>query len=69
MTGCQILDESEAVLNECLDLARRYAVHGKQIHDCNIVATMKVHGIRALATRNPSDFTRYGKEIVVVPVF
>src|SRR4051812_29499544 len=32
-TGCAILDESEAVLQECLSLVRRFGVHGKQVHD------------------------------------
>ena len=39
--------------------ANRARMHGKQIHDCNIVATMKVHGVRRLATRNPDDFKRF----------
>lgn len=68
MTGCEILEESEAVLMECLALAQRYAVQGKQVHDCNIAATMRVHGARTLATRNPSDFKRYKDEISVVAV-
>ena len=66
--GCLILEEGEAVLLECLDMVRRFDVHGKQVHDCNIVATMKVHGVRTLATRNPSDFSRYGGELNVVAV-
>ena len=57
-SGCTILEESEAVLVECVALVRRFGVHGRQIHDCNIVATMKVHGLRRLATRNPDDFKR-----------
>jgi predicted nucleic acid-binding protein len=35
-------------------------VRGKQVHDCNIVATMRAHGVRRLATRNSGDFERYG---------
>jgi predicted nucleic acid-binding protein len=68
MTGCGILEESEAVLLECLDLARRHAVQGKQVHDCNIVATMRVHGVRTLATRNPSDFKRYKDDVSIVAI-
>jgi predicted nucleic acid-binding protein len=66
--GCLILEEGEAVLLECLDMVRRFDVHSKQVHDCNIVATMKVHGVRTLATRNPGDFSRYGGELNVVAV-
>lgn len=68
MTGCEILEEGEAVLLECLELARRYGVHGKQVHDCNIAATLIVHGVPTLATRNPSDFKRYKDEISIVAV-
>jgi predicted nucleic acid-binding protein len=69
MAGCQILEETEAVLLECLRLSREYAVQGKQVHDCNVAATMSVHGVSTLATRNPSDFKRYKNEISVVAVF
>jgi predicted nucleic acid-binding protein len=67
-TGCLILEEGEAVLLECLDMVGRFDVRGKQVHDCNIVATMKVHGVPTLATRNPADFSRYGSELEVVAI-
>ena len=59
MTGCKVLPENEAVLQECLSLIRSHGVHGKQVHDCNVVATMRIHGIRRLATRNATDFKRF----------
>lgn len=59
-TGCRHLEETENVMQECLELVRRFDVRGKQVHDCNIVATMRAHGVRRLATRNPADFERYG---------
>jgi hypothetical protein len=40
-------------------LVQQFEVHGKQVHDCNIVATMLAHGVRHLATRNAADFKRY----------
>jgi len=46
-------------LERCLRLVQQFEVHGKQVHDCNIVATMLTHGVRHLATRNAADFTRY----------
>lgn len=67
-TGCVLLGESEKSVRECLGLIRRHAVLGKQIHDCNIVATMVAHGVRRLATRNPADFKRFQQEIDVMPV-
>jgi predicted nucleic acid-binding protein len=60
MTGCTVLEETEGVLWELLDLVERFEVKGEQVHDCNIVATMRAHGIRRLATRNARDFERYG---------
>jgi predicted nucleic acid-binding protein len=68
MTGCTVLEEGEAVLSECLALGKQFQVRGKQVHDCNIVATMRVHAIGALATRNPADFKRYAEVIEVVAV-
>jgi predicted nucleic acid-binding protein len=67
-TGCTVLEEGEAVLSECLALAKRFGVRGKQVHDCNIVATMRVHGVRALATRNASDFKRYDELVEVIAI-
>jgi len=65
-TGCRIIGDDESVIAECIGLVQRFDVHGKQVHDCNIVATMKVHGVRKLVTRNASDFRRYGREIDVI---
>jgi predicted nucleic acid-binding protein len=59
MTGCVVLEENLAVFLECLSLIRRYGVHGKQVHDCNVVATMRAHGVRRPATRNAADFRRF----------
>lgn len=67
-TGCILLAENEAVVEECLSLVRHRGVLGKQIHDCNLVATMLAHGVRRLATRNPADFKRFHTEISVLSV-
>ena len=68
LTGCQVLDETVNVLHECLRLVQQFDVHGKQVHDCNIVATMLAHGVRHLATRNAADFKRYESLISVESV-
>jgi predicted nucleic acid-binding protein len=60
MTGCTVLEETEAVLAELLGLVERFEVKGRQVHDCNVVATMRAHGVHRLATRNAGDFLRYG---------
>lgn len=53
ITGCTVLDENEAVLRECLSLVRRHGVQGKQVHDCNIVATMKSSGVSSSGHKEP----------------
>lgn len=66
--ACTVLDELEAVHRTCIDFIRRFGVHGKPIHDCNIVATMVTYDIRLLATRNPSDFRRFHPEISLIAI-
>ena len=44
-----------------------YGLHGKRLHDANIVATMSIHGIRTLVTQNPGDFAPFD-EIDLVTV-
>lgn len=66
--GCVVLPDSEEVLSECLILVRRFGVHGKQVHDCNIVATMISCGVERLGTRNAADFRRFGRMIRIESV-
>lgn len=66
--ACTVLDELEVVHRVCLDLVRRFGVHGKQIHDCNIVATMTTYDVRLLATRNPADFRRFHPEVSFIAI-
>jgi predicted nucleic acid-binding protein len=64
-SSCTVLGDDEAVLAELLDLVRRHGVKGKQVHDANVVATMRANGISRLATFNVGDFQRYEDEIRV----
>lgn len=57
--ACVVFREDEAVLAELLDIVRKHGVKGKQVHDANIVATMRTNGVRRLATLNVADFERY----------
>ena len=52
-------------VDELLSLVATHAVRGKQVHDCNIVATMRANGVARLATRNASDFKRYADLILI----
>lgn len=65
LSACVAFEENEAVLTELLELVRRHGVKGKQVHDANIVATMRANGISRLATFNAGDFTRFEDEIAV----
>ena len=52
----RLLDETEAVSWDLRDLVRKHGLRGKRIHDANIAATLRAHGLQHLATNNPSDF-------------
>ena len=63
----QLYDETEEVAGRLRQLGLTYGLHGKRLHDANIVATMSTHGIRALITENPGDFALFD-EIDLVTV-
>jgi len=64
----EIADEDAAVTTILLDLLKSRTVQGKQIHDANIVATMRRYGIPTLLTHNTADFTRYLPDIDLLPL-
>jgi predicted nucleic acid-binding protein len=64
----EIADEDVAVTAILLDLLKSRTVQGKQIHDANIVATMRRYGIPSLLTHNTADFTRYVPDINLLPL-
>jgi predicted nucleic acid-binding protein len=64
----RIADEDGGVTTLLLDLLKTQRVHGKQIHDANIVATMRRYGIPQLLTHNTGDFTRYVPVIGLLPL-
>jgi len=64
----EIADEDAAVTAVLLGLLKSRTIQGKQIHDANIVATMRRYGIPSLLTHNTADFTRYVPEINVLPL-
>lgn len=65
----QIADEDATVTTLLLDLLKSRMIQGKQIHDANIVATMRRYGIQWLLTYNTTDFARYVSDISVLPLF
>jgi hypothetical protein len=55
LSACVVFEENEAVLTELLELVRRHGGKGKQVHDANIVATVRANGLKRLATLNVTD--------------
>lgn len=51
---------------QLLRLVRDVPMGGKQVHDANLVATMRAHGITRLLTFNDADFRRFGSLIELV---
>lgn len=54
-----VLDESRKVALRLLAIARTTPCTGRQLHDANVVATMREHGLTRLVTGNLSDFRRF----------
>ena len=54
-----LCDETEAAAVKLRRLGLKHGLRGKRFHDANIVATMSVHGIRALVTDNVRDFAAF----------
>lgn len=63
-----LVDDNPFVLDTLIDLVQKVTVAGKQIHDANIVATMRVHGVKHLFTHNVADFTRFSTFISLLPL-
>ncbi len=55
----QLFDETQDVARRLRQLALKHGLHGKRLHDANIVATMATHGIRKLVTQNQTDFAPF----------
>ncbi|MDE0365878.1 MAG: type II toxin-antitoxin system VapC family toxin [Gammaproteobacteria bacterium] len=55
----RLYDETEAAADKLRRLGLKHGLQGKRFHDANIVATMRVHGIRGLVTGNLRDFAAF----------
>lgn len=61
-----IADETQDVTTHLLTLLQAYPTRGKQIHDANIVATMRANHIDTLLTLNRDDFLRFEDQITLL---
>ena len=60
-----LLDETRESMNFLLEFVKTKRLKGKRIHDANILAVMKAHGVRRLYTYNPDHFKNFGPEFSV----
>ena len=68
LSRLELYDETEAVSKRLRQLVTAHNLHGKRLHDANIVATMVVHGIRTLLTQNAADFAPFNDiTILAIP--
>lgn len=64
----QVAADDAEVTALLLELAENPGARGKQVHDANIVATLRRHRISHLLTHNITDFRRYAPWVTVVPL-
>ena len=62
----RLLAEDGKVADQLLEVLDEVQCTGKQVHDANVVATMLVHGIDAIATSNIEDFARFQSRVRVI---
>jgi predicted nucleic acid-binding protein len=67
-TRAHLLAEARESFTELLVLIERYRITGKQIHDANLVAAMRVHRVPTLITANVQDFRVFEGIRVLEPV-
>jgi predicted nucleic acid-binding protein len=62
-----LLPDSEQIYPVWRRLVNDYGVHGKQVHDARLVASMLVNRLAHLLTLNGADFRRYSDITVLHP--
>lgn len=67
-TRFRIAEDGPTVTAQLLGLLATIPVGGRQVHDANIVATMRAHGLSRLLTHNTADFARFAAMIQVEPM-
>ena len=61
-----LLAEDGKVADRLLSLLADVECRGKQVHDANVIATMLVHGVRAVVTINLGDFARFEGHVALI---
>jgi predicted nucleic acid-binding protein len=65
-THFHIAEDNASVMSELVALLKTIPLGGKQVHDANIVATMRAYRIQQLLTLNPTDFARFSAFITIL---
>jgi len=61
-----VANDTAVVTEQLLALPQQVPFGGKQVHDANIGATMRVNGISQRITANHADFARFARYITVI---
>jgi len=64
----QVADEGAQVTTHLLALLTEVPIAGRQMHDANIVATMRAYQIPRLLTHNTDDFLRFAAFVEILPL-
>ena len=64
---CHLVPEPREVVAELESLVGANSLRGKRIHDANLVAAMRTHGIGTLLTANVDDFRPYEAVTALTP--
>ena len=67
LRSLSMYSETAEVSRRLRQLALAHGIHGKRLHDANIVATMEEHGIRTLVTQNAGDFAPF-EDIAILSI-
>jgi len=62
-------DDTAEVTEQLTKLMTDFKIGGKQVHDSNIVATMRAYDISCLLPHNVKDFQRFGEIIKIEGIF
>ncbi len=62
-----LIEETESILAQWLELVTRYQIKGKRTHDARLMAVAITSSLTHILTFNPKDFTLTTELIVVHP--
>lgn len=66
--GFNVADDTAVTTAQLMQLMTSEELHGRNVHDGNIVATMLQHGIGVLLTDNVRNFAQFAGSIRIMPL-